>query len=136
MERQRRSAPTEELRWRYGCGSVQRGRRRLRVRDPRAGGAGDERRHEEVEDMFTGDEELQAASNGVAAGNYKRRCVHEERSGEKQERVEGRIGVRCRCSGSTFIEWGGGGRRRRLGHWPSMSIGVGDLDCNQGRALN
>jgi hypothetical protein len=87
MERQRRSTPTTELWWRCGCGSVRRGRRRLWVRDPRAGGAGNERRCEEVEDMFTSDEELRAAGNGVAAGNYKRRCVHKERSGAKQERV-------------------------------------------------
>jgi hypothetical protein len=46
-------------------------------------GAGDERKHEEAEEMFTGDEELRAAGNGATAGNYRRRRVHEERSGAR-----------------------------------------------------
>jgi hypothetical protein len=104
------------------------------VRDPRVAGAGDERKREEVEEMFTGDEELRAAGNRATARNYRRRRVHEERSGARAS--GGRTGVRSRCSGSAFIECGGGGRGPWPGHWPSMAIGVGGLDCNQGMALN
>jgi hypothetical protein len=48
--------------------SVRRGKEKLRARDPRAGGADGERRHEEAEEMLTGDEELRAAVNGAAVG--------------------------------------------------------------------
>jgi hypothetical protein len=79
MEQRRRSTPAAELRWRCGCGPVRQGRRRLRARDPCAGGAGDERRRDEGEELFTGDEELRAADNGAAAGSSWRRHAREGR---------------------------------------------------------
>jgi hypothetical protein len=54
------------------------GRRSFGCGIPRAGGAGGEGRSEEAEELFTGDEELREAVNGVAAGFLWLRRVWEQ----------------------------------------------------------
>jgi hypothetical protein len=54
------------------------GRRSFGCGIPRASRAGGEERSEEVEELFTGDEELRASVNGVAAGFLWRRRVWEQ----------------------------------------------------------
>jgi hypothetical protein len=115
----------------YGTVSVRRGKEKLRARDPRAGGADGERRHEEAEEMLTGDEELRAAVNGAAVGFPIGGACRSE------ERVWARLlgGQQQGSSGRLYREKGGrGGDGRAIGH--QCHGGRRQLQGNQVGGLN
>jgi hypothetical protein len=72
----------------------------------RAGGTCDNRRRKELEGVFTGDEELWAASNGAVAGSSRR---WHARVGARREGAGARVSAKGqhRCLALAFIKWRG-----------------------------